>query len=147
MKWWGDNDVEPPVLLANRDNAAILKDISTEDDIENSAQAQAFKMSSRGGVKATQLAGAILNHKDDKQGHHDIFQWWWMTNVGIQMTFPDTSNNRFQSRCEAAGVLLLILLHFLITFAKKRMTCGSAIWKRIYGIHCTAQQQKQSLQF
>ena len=150
IKWWGDNDVEPPVLLANRDNAAILKDISTEDDIENSAQARAFKMSSCGGVKATQLAGAILNHKDDKQGHHDIFRWWWMTNVGIQMTFPDTSNNRFQSHCEAAGVLLLHLDHFIAFLdyiRKKRMTCSSAIWKRIYGKHCTAQQQKQSLQF
>jgi len=143
MKWWGDNDVEPPVLLANRDNAAILKDISTEDDIENSAQARAFKMSSRGGVKATQLAGAILNHKDDKQGHHDIFRWWWMTNVGIQMTFPDTSNNRFQSHCEAAGVLLLHLDHFIafLDYIRKKKNdmrfshMEENLWNTL---HCTA---------
>ena len=39
MKWWSNNNVEPPTLLANRDNAAILKDISTEDDVENPDQA------------------------------------------------------------------------------------------------------------
>ncbi|KAF8810467.1 hypothetical protein BYT27DRAFT_7221984 [Phlegmacium glaucopus] len=62
IKWWSENKIEPPILLANRDNAAHNQ--------------RAFEMTSRGGVKATQLAGAIFNHKDDKKGHHDTF-WWW----------------------------------------------------------------------
>ena len=38
MQWWIDNDVEPPVLLANRDNAAVLKEISSKDDSPTPAQ-------------------------------------------------------------------------------------------------------------
>jgi hypothetical protein len=100
-------------------------------------------MTSRGGVKATQLAGAILNHKDDKQGHHDVFRWWWTKNVGTQMTFPDTSNNRFQSHCEAAGVLLLHLDHFIafLDYIHKKKNdmrfshMEENLWK---ALHCTA---------
>jgi len=38
MQWWIDNDVEPPVLLPNRDNAAILKDMTSQDGIATPAQ-------------------------------------------------------------------------------------------------------------
>ena len=38
MQWWIDNDVRPPVLLANRDNAAILKDMTSQDGIATPAQ-------------------------------------------------------------------------------------------------------------
>ena len=100
-------------------------------------------MTSCGGVKATQLAGAIPNHKDDKQGHHDVFWWWWTKNVGTQMTFPDTSNNRFQSHCEAAGVLLLYSDHsiaFLDYICKKKNDMQFShmeenLWK---ALHCIA---------
>ncbi|KAF8238517.1 hypothetical protein L208DRAFT_1242016, partial [Tricholoma matsutake] len=39
--------------------------------------------------------------------------WWWAAHVGMEFTFPDTSNNWFQSYCEAAAVLLLYLQHFI----------------------------------
>ena len=38
MAWWEKNGVEPPVLLANRDNAAVLKDKSPTDDVATPAQ-------------------------------------------------------------------------------------------------------------
>jgi hypothetical protein len=113
VRWWPENNVEPLRLLANRDNAAILDGVALEDDVETPAQAQAFEKTSRGAVKAAQLAGAIFNNKFDKKGHHDTFQWWWAAHVGMEFTFPDTSNNRFQSYCEAAAVLLLHLQDFI----------------------------------
>jgi hypothetical protein len=60
-----------------------------------------------------QIAGALLNHKDDKKGHHDIFRYWWWEHMGTPFTFPDTSNNRFQSYCDAAAALLLYGNQFL----------------------------------
>ncbi|KAF8809251.1 hypothetical protein BYT27DRAFT_7232351 [Phlegmacium glaucopus] len=65
------------------------------------------KNSSQGGIKATKLAGDILNNKNDKSGHHDQFRTWWETKVGKKFTFPDTSNTHFQSHCEAAAALTL----------------------------------------
>ncbi|KAF8803896.1 hypothetical protein BYT27DRAFT_7225810 [Phlegmacium glaucopus] len=120
-KWWEENDIDPPILLANRDNAAVLKEVGPGDDVVTSAQEHAFEMTDRGGIKATQLAGAIFNNKNDKVGHHNVFRWWWEKNVGSQFTFPDTSNTRFQSHCNAAAALLLHL-------------------PQIYGmpLHCTA---------
>jgi hypothetical protein len=113
MGWWGKNNIEPPVLLANHDNAAILDSITLEGNIDIEAQAQAFEKTTRGAIKASQLARAILNNKFDKKGHYDTFRWWWAAHVGTDFTFPDTSNNQFQSHCEAAVVILLYLPHFI----------------------------------
>src|SRR6266487_3155619 len=79
-------------------------------------------MTTRGGIKATKLAGDILNNTNDKKGHHDTFRSWWKTNVGEDLTFPDTSNTRFQSHCEAAAVLLQHLPHFVefLDFIKEK---------------------------
>src|SRR6266568_6380667 len=60
-----------------------------------------------------QIAGSIFNHKDDKKGHHDLFHYWWWEHVGTPFTFPDTSNNRFQSYCDAAGALLFYSQQFM----------------------------------
>ena len=108
------HDVDPPVLLANRDNAVVLKEISSkdEDDI-TPAQERAFDMTSSGAIKTTKIADEILNNKFDKKEYHDVFRWWWKKNVGIQLTFPDTSNTRFQSNCAAAAILLLYLPQFI----------------------------------
>ena len=143
MAWWKENQVEPPVLLANWDNAAVLKEKFQHTDVTTPAQERALQMTTRGGVKATQLAGEILNNKNDKKGHHDSFRWWWMTNVGKSFTFPDTSNNRFQSHCEAAAAILQHLQHFIafLEYVKeKKQTMRFShmeenLWK---ALHCTA---------
>ena len=142
-KWWLENNVEPPRLLANRDNAAILDGVASEDDVETAAQAQAFEKTSRGAIKAAQLAGAIFNNKFDKKGHHDTFRWWWAAHVGMEFTFPDTSNNRFQSYCEASAVLLLHLQHFIefleYICEKKQTSRFSHMEENLWNaLHCTA---------
>ncbi len=143
MAWWEENNVSPPVLLANRDNAAVLKENIASLDQMNAVQERAVKMTSRGGIKTTQLAGEILNNKNDKKGHHDTFRWWWLENVKTPFTFPDTSNTRFQSHCEGAGVLMQHLPHFInflkyIQVKKNVMRFSHMeenLWK---ALHCTA---------
>ena len=143
MAWWGENGVPPPVLLANRDNAAVLKDHLPDSDTVTPAQERALEMSTRGGVKAAHLAGEILNNKNDKKGHHDNFWWWWEEKFGKAFTFPDTSNNRFQSHCKAAAVLIQYLAHFIefLEYAKEKKqvmrfsNMEENLWR---ALHCTA---------
>ncbi|TEB37679.1 hypothetical protein FA13DRAFT_1882623, partial [Coprinellus micaceus] len=71
-----------------------------------------LEMTGSGGIKCAQLAGAVLNNKLDKKGHHDLFQWWWKKVVNKAFTFPYTSNTRFGSYCEAAIELIVHLDRF-----------------------------------
>src|ERR1700744_3174353 len=78
-----------------------------QGDTPTPAQECAFHKSTRGAIKTAEIAGAIFNHKNDKMGHHDVFRYWWWEHVGTPFTFPDTSNNQFQSYCDAAAALIL----------------------------------------
>ena len=100
------------VLLANRDNKATLEECEPDSEL-TAAQERALEMTACGGVKATKLAGDILNNKDDKKGYHDDFCWWWSMHVQEDFTFPDTSNTRFGCHCDAAIELILQLPHFI----------------------------------
>ena len=141
--WWKSNGVPGPVLLANRDNAAVLNSETMVSDTMDPVEERALKMSSHGGIKATQIAGAILNNKNDKKGHHDMFRWWWLKNINTPFTFPDTSNIRFQSYCVAAGVLFKDLFHFIdfLKFIQQKKNVmrfshmEENLWK---ALHCTA---------
>ena len=116
VAWWKRNpSITGPIKLPNRDNAAVLENAPgpTQPDAKTKDQQDAFDKTESGGIKATQLAGALFNHKDDKKGHHDEFRAWWQSHVGTPFTFPDTSNTRFQSHCEAAAMLLLHLDYLL----------------------------------
>ena len=142
-RWWKEHNMEGPVLLANRDNDMVLAErnqaISHGDEV-TPTQEQALNRSSRGAIKTAQIAGAIFNHKDDKKGHHDFFRDWWKKHVGIPFTFPDTSNNRFQSYCYAAAALLLylqsfrqFLKHLQITKQNGRLNhMESNLWKALH---------------
>ncbi|KDR70414.1 hypothetical protein GALMADRAFT_214510 [Galerina marginata CBS 339.88] len=103
-KFWAEHGLPSPIILPNKIYAAIIQDQAT-GDTESDASRQAIKNSQCGAVKAAKIAGDILNNKNDKNGHHDQFRIWWKEKVGTDFTFPDTSNNRFQSYCEAAAVL------------------------------------------
>ncbi|KAF8872932.1 hypothetical protein CPB84DRAFT_1854232 [Gymnopilus junonius] len=102
LKWWDENEI------VQEREAALAK-----GDTPTPAQERAFSKSTRGAIKTAELAGAIFNHKNDKIGHHDIFRFWWWQHVGVPFTFPDVSNNQFQSFCDAAAALILHLDDFL----------------------------------
>jgi len=111
MAWWAENDVTGPILLANRDNAIVLKNIRSGDDI-TPAEQHALEKTTCGGVKAGSIAGAIFNHKDDKKGQHDTFNWWFKW-AGIPMTFPDTSNTQYGTYCDAGAILYQYRKNFI----------------------------------
>jgi hypothetical protein len=142
-KWWKEHHIDGPILLANRDNDIVVEErnqaIAQGDEV-TPAQEQALNRSTRGAIKTAQIAGAIFNHKDDKKGHHDFFRDWWKKHVGIPFTFPDTSNNRFQSYCYAAAALLLYLQFFREFLEHLRITKQSGklnhmesnLWKALH---------------
>ena len=68
-KFWKENGLEPPILLPNKFNAAAINDATnagSDDDATSTAARRAVQNSSRGAIKATKIAGDILNNKNDK---------------------------------------------------------------------------------
>ncbi|KAH9915346.1 hypothetical protein B0H21DRAFT_703393, partial [Amylocystis lapponica] len=61
---WTLLGLDPPILLANRDNAATLELAPTTTESISVAEERVLNVSGRGGVKTTSLAGAMFNHKD-----------------------------------------------------------------------------------
>ncbi|KAI5895940.1 uncharacterized protein SCHCODRAFT_02492628 [Schizophyllum commune H4-8] len=101
-------EIIPPVLLANKDNAAVLAGITDNEQL-TPAELRALSVSGCGAVKATTLAGMICNNKDSKKGQHDRYVWYFDKVLGpavIARRFPDVSNTRFQSHCAAACEIL-----------------------------------------
>jgi hypothetical protein len=72
-----------------------------------------------------------------------MMSFWWWEHVGVPFTFPDTSNNRFQSYCNAAAAILLYgdeFKDFLesLRINKQNPTLNhmeSNLWK---ALHCTS---------
>jgi hypothetical protein len=72
--------LEPPILLPNKFNAAVINyamAAGSDNDATLTATCRAVQNSPRGAIKATKLAGDILNNKNDKSGHHNQFHIWW----------------------------------------------------------------------
>ncbi|KAF8193283.1 hypothetical protein K438DRAFT_1906799 [Mycena galopus ATCC 62051] len=107
----GRPESEHPVLLANRDNdATIICDWLAEEGGETTAAVQrALKVSERGAIKLISLFGALVNHKDDKKGLHDVYENYFRPTIGAGVRFPDTSNTRYQSHGRSGARLLSYL--------------------------------------
>ncbi|KAA1479912.1 hypothetical protein DENSPDRAFT_789674 [Dentipellis sp. KUC8613] len=112
---WSSLATAAPILLANKANANAIQ----RSEPGTSAAAHAISSSSRGGVKLGSLAGAIFNNKDDKKGLQDVHAWWFGRVKHVQegskfiTKFPDTSNTRYGSHCEAAKELLVYRLQYI----------------------------------
>jgi hypothetical protein len=90
--FWEENQLTPPVALLNRDKSMHQS---------QGGNPQVTK-AERGGFKTASLVGAILNHKDDKKGHHDIYHYHLEAKLGLFRVFPDVSNTRYGSHGDAA---------------------------------------------
>ena len=99
--FWTAAGLVPPVKLMNKDNARAAASGSS------TAKTNAESVSQGGGTKLTSLAGAIFNHKDEKKGQGDSFQIFFERMIRYMIRFPDTSNTRYQSHCQAASELLV----------------------------------------
>ncbi len=67
-EFWKSKGLMLPILLANKDNAAVLASASIGGEC-TAAEICAEKVSGHGGVKTTMLSGLLFHHKDDKKGH------------------------------------------------------------------------------
>jgi len=65
--WWKENGIPGPILLANKENAAVLQQAGSDEEL-TAAEQRALTSSSGGGVKLASLAGMLFKNKDDKVG-------------------------------------------------------------------------------
>ncbi|KAJ3987892.1 hypothetical protein F5890DRAFT_1404170 [Lentinula detonsa] len=106
--WKAHPELEPLILLPNRDNdAAILKAAGTE------AAKCAEERSEGGAIKVVSLAGGVFRHKDQKRGQQDTLCFYFDFKKGFILSFPDTSNTQFQSHAEACAVMITYLDLFI----------------------------------
>ncbi|KAJ6536941.1 hypothetical protein B0H19DRAFT_1270627 [Mycena capillaripes] len=118
MLEWKKLGVPGPVLLANKANAALLRHIGDHtfpsDTVLTEDEFKAFEASTRGGVKACALAGAIFRNKDQKKGQGERHVDFMTTKLKKQHhKFPDTNNTRFGSHGDAAAELVIYLPLYL----------------------------------
>ena len=114
VKYWRDNKITGPILMPNKDNRSALADLEDPSEASTPAELRALNTSTSGGVKATSIAGALFNHKDDKKGHQDLHRIYFQPiKNGDWIKFPDTSNIRYQSHCDAAAELITYRIHYI----------------------------------
>jgi hypothetical protein len=106
--WWEKSGKVPPVALINKFKAETQLDSKV-------------CRSDRGGVKLTNLVGALVKHRDPGRGQQDRFRTFSRRAIGVEISFPDTSNTRYQCYTRAAAEILchhqlyLDFLSFLAT--------------------------------
>ena len=141
MKIWERLKLTPPMLLANKQNAAILRNVldpsTPKDKAMDDLELAAFESSTRGGAKATAIAGAIFNNKDDKKGQGDSHEFHLAAHIGKPTRrFPKTNQTRFGSHGEAAAVLLTYLEFYrnylLLVKDKKKQPAWTNIQLNLY---------------
>ncbi|KAJ7652643.1 hypothetical protein B0H17DRAFT_869410, partial [Mycena rosella] len=121
--WWKAHpDIQGPTLLANRDNAATLGDMTKINEETNSAQRRALNASEAGGVKTTLLAGALFNHANDKKGLQDthVIYFQGIKPNGKSKRFPDTSTTRYGSNLDGAAELIVYLKAYITLLEQVR---------------------------
>lgn len=138
---WNTLGVSGPIILPNKDNRITLRDTG----LDSMACSWALEVSGRGGVKVSSLAGSLFNNKDKKKGQQDSFCWFFYNVLGHTISFPDTSNTRYGSHCNAAAELishLPIYIEFLQFIRDKK---GQATHTNIELNLCNALQCPSTL--
>jgi hypothetical protein len=92
-KWWEEAGKVPPVALTNK--FKVGNELGSE-----------VCLSDRGGVKLTNLLGALVKHKESKKGQQDRFRTFCRNAVHFEVYFPDTSNTRYQCHTNAAAEII-----------------------------------------
>ncbi|KAJ6565328.1 hypothetical protein DFH09DRAFT_1315104 [Mycena vulgaris] len=127
---WEILGLTPPILLANKDNAAT---IALGADADSEAVERAVKASQRGGYKLVSICGGLFRHKDDKKGHQDLHRHFFsqvkfdITGEHSTVKFPDTFNCRYGSHLAGAAELVSYrsaYIRFLYIVADSKKTPG-----------------------
>ena len=94
-KFWNEEGLDGPVKLLSREQEKEVLAVKGEggDDTDQAVG---------GAVKLTSLIGALVNNKDEGKGCFDEFRTYTHDRIGRSITFPDTSNTRYQCYGDAA---------------------------------------------
>ncbi|KAJ3766075.1 hypothetical protein FB446DRAFT_827727 [Lentinula raphanica] len=121
-EFWDEHpELDPPIPLPNRDNAAAIHLAPG-----TAAASRAKTRTERGAVKLATLAGMIFRHKDRKRGQQDTLRFYFDYKLGFNLAFPDTSNTRFQSHAEACALIITHLDLFIefLSYVKENKGSG-----------------------
>lgn len=119
--FWKKARLKGPVKLLSREKEEREElGIGTTDHEPNK--------SSGGAAKLADLVGALIRNRDETKGCPDKFRTYSWDHLGYEISFPDTSNTRYQCYGEAATELIQRLdfyTDFLIQHGKsKRRAAG-----------------------
>lgn len=105
VKLWEEKGRTPPVALMSKaqETASDASDVAPLPK-----KGKGGRQPERGGVKLTDLLGALVKNKNPKKGHQDRFRVYCRKVLGFEILFADTSNNRFQSHGYAATEITLL---------------------------------------
>ncbi|RDB17366.1 hypothetical protein Hypma_001834 [Hypsizygus marmoreus] len=118
---WGDKAMQnfwillrktPPILLANKDNAAVLNGHVDLSDL-TAVEKRAAEVSKRGASHATMLGGMICRNKDKKKGQQDTYNFFMETRISEPIPYPDVSNTRYGTHGEAAALITVYRKEFV----------------------------------
>lgn len=100
--WWVEfgNGIAPIALMSKFKDIAVKSSSVEEEKVVGPGD--------RGGVKLTDLLGALVKHRETKKGHQERFRAFSVEFLKIPrpVQFPDTSNNRYQTHGLAATEIL-----------------------------------------
>jgi hypothetical protein len=121
---WHEKNKTPPIILANKDNAAILA-ARMGDSAPSRLQIRAEEVLKRGGSHTTALGGMICRNKDKKKGQQDTYGYYMEWHVGHPVSYPDVSNTCYGTHGEASGTIIAYHQHFInfmdfVRYAKDR---------------------------
>lgn len=111
--WYQEHNKQPPVLLANRDLDVTIRNMGPSSVPRTTVEQHALDNTSRGGIKAASLAGAIFNNSNEKKGQQDTYRNYFEHEHKLKFNFPDTNNTRYGSHCDGAAELLTYLDTYL----------------------------------
>ncbi|KAH7313995.1 hypothetical protein B0J17DRAFT_584920 [Rhizoctonia solani] len=98
------------------DTLGLKSPIALWNKSESEGQHLGTEKTPCGAVKLTLLAGAIFNNRDDKRGYHRLVSNYFEKVYGYTHTFPNTSNTRYGSHCDAAAELIIHLETYIQLF-------------------------------
>lgn len=98
-KFWKEEGLDGPVKLLSREQEkeALVAKEEGGDDLDRVVG---------GAVKLVSLIGALVNNKDEGKGYSEEFRTYTHDRVGKSITFPDTSNVRYQCYGDAAAEII-----------------------------------------
>jgi hypothetical protein len=115
--FWKEVGLEGPVKLLSREKE------EREELAGTAVTDHELSKVSGGAAKLADLVGALVRNKEETKGCPDEFRTYSMDQLGYEISFPDTSNTRYQCYGDAATELIWqpdFYIGFLVQHGKKK---------------------------